>query len=357
MTSGRHHFGAFSLDPVERRLFTGNSLVDLNTRYFDALLLFLNNPGVLISKDHFLKEVWRGVPVTDEVLTQCIKTLRRQLGDNASSPHLIETVPKHGYRFIAEVTWVETEAASSSARKKAAEGEESPKQRHAFSWQQFWRIAGAGATGGGIAGLCGGLFFGLVAAGQTQQSGMGTLSTMLVLVALTTLVSLVGAAGVSFGIAASGFISGHFKYWSILGGAFGGLIIGTLGKMVGLDAFLLLLGNAPGDITGALEGLLLGGAVGCSYGLVTRYAGAEQLKYGAGIAGLGGAIAGILVTLLDGHLMSGSLSQLAGSFPDSRLHLDPFGDLMGSLGEIVTNTLEGALFGACIVGAIVLSER
>lgn len=36
--------------------------------------------------------------MTDEVLTQCIKTLRRQLGDSATQPHLIETIPKHGYR-------------------------------------------------------------------------------------------------------------------------------------------------------------------------------------------------------------------------------------------------------------------
>ena len=43
------------------------------------------------------------MPVTDEALTQCIKTLRRQLGDSASSPRFIETVPKHGYRFIAPV--------------------------------------------------------------------------------------------------------------------------------------------------------------------------------------------------------------------------------------------------------------
>ena len=43
------------------------------------------------------------MPVTDEALTQCIKTLRRQLGDDASRPRFIETVPKHGYRFIAPV--------------------------------------------------------------------------------------------------------------------------------------------------------------------------------------------------------------------------------------------------------------
>ena len=45
------------------------------------------------------------MPVTDEALTQCIRTLRRKLGDDANRPRFIETVPKHGYRFIAPVEW------------------------------------------------------------------------------------------------------------------------------------------------------------------------------------------------------------------------------------------------------------
>src|SRR6188508_1567329 len=106
MAAGRYEFDSFSLDPIERRLFNGDALVELNSRYFDALLLLLQHPGTLLSKERFLQEVWRGIPVTDEVLTQCIKTLRRQLGDSATQPHLIETVPKHGYRFIAAVSRV-----------------------------------------------------------------------------------------------------------------------------------------------------------------------------------------------------------------------------------------------------------
>src|SRR5215510_13718938 len=101
-----YQFDRFSLDPNERRLFAGELPVDLNSRYFDALLLLLQNPGMLLGKERFLQEVWRGIPVTDEVLTQCIKTLRRQLGDSATQPRLIETIPKHAYRFIAAVTAV-----------------------------------------------------------------------------------------------------------------------------------------------------------------------------------------------------------------------------------------------------------
>ena len=103
MTSGRFRFDRFLLDPADRRLFRDGEPVDLNARYLDALTLLVRESGALVSKDRFLDEVWRGVPVTDEALTQCIKTLRRQLGDDAARPRFIETVPKHGYRFVATV--------------------------------------------------------------------------------------------------------------------------------------------------------------------------------------------------------------------------------------------------------------
>src|SRR5687768_16184803 len=106
MKSGRFFFENFALDPADRQLRRDDEVIELNARYFDALALLVREQGKLVSKDRFLEEVWRGIAVTDEALTQCIKTIRRQLGDNAASPRFIETVPKHGYRFIASVAWV-----------------------------------------------------------------------------------------------------------------------------------------------------------------------------------------------------------------------------------------------------------
>ena len=57
MAVRRYQFGSFSLDPNERRLFAGDVPVDLNSRYFDALLLLLQHPGSLLSKERFLREV------------------------------------------------------------------------------------------------------------------------------------------------------------------------------------------------------------------------------------------------------------------------------------------------------------
>ncbi len=94
MASGSFRFETFALDPDDRQLKRDDAPVELNARYFDALTLLVRENGKLVSKDRFLEEVWRGVPVTDEALTQCIKTLRRQLSDDAASPRFIETVPQ-----------------------------------------------------------------------------------------------------------------------------------------------------------------------------------------------------------------------------------------------------------------------
>ena len=96
-------FDRFVLDPGDRMLRRDDRPVELSGRYLDALALLVSEQGRLVSKERFFDEVWRGIPVTDEALTQCIRTLRKQLGDDAARPRFIETVPKHGYRFIGPV--------------------------------------------------------------------------------------------------------------------------------------------------------------------------------------------------------------------------------------------------------------
>jgi DNA-binding winged helix-turn-helix (wHTH) protein len=351
----RYQFDKFSLDPIERRLFAGELLVELNSRYFDALLLLLRHRGTLLSKERFLQEVWQGIPVTDEVLTQCIKTLRRQLGDSATQPHLIETIPKHGYRFIAAVSCVADSDAAPRDQGPAL-ASEAAAAAGAYDWRQFWLTLGAGTTGGGVAGLLGGLAFGFAAAAQASQSGIGALSALLVLVALATLLALIGAAGVVGGIAAARLVARDLSFAGLMGGAVGGLLVGAFGKLIGHDAFLLLFGQAPGDITGALEGLLLGAAVGLADDLSRRFA-AERSKRNVLLAAATGAIAGLLIATTGGQLLSGSLALLTERFPDSRLDLDPLGALLGPFAASATNALEGAWFSLCLVGALMLARR
>jgi DNA-binding winged helix-turn-helix (wHTH) protein len=346
MDSDGFRFEHFVLDPGNRRLKRDDVPVELNARYFDALALLVREGGQLVSKDRFLEEVWRGVPVTDEALTQCIRTLRRQLGDDAARPRFIETVPKHGYRFIAPVEEMATAPAASKAPPR-------------YDWRQFLLLGGAGTAGAAVAGIVGGLFYGFVAS-QPLGSGMGAASALLVLLWLTLAAALMGGAGVSFGIAASGFAAA--RHWRIVGGALGGMVVGGVVKLLGMDAFNLLLGRSPGDITGAAEGVLLGGAVGLGAWLATRGGEPLPLRRSIAVAALAGGLAGVLIALLGGRLMGGSLDLLARSFPDSRLRLDPIGGLFGESGfgpvsQVVTGGFEGMLFAGCIVGAMAIARR
>lgn len=345
MESGGFRFERFTLDTRDRQLRRDGAPVELNARYFDALGLLVSEAGKLVSKDRFLDEVWRGVPVTDEALTQCIKTLRSRLGDDAASPRFIETVPKHGYRFIAAV-----EAASGDPA--------APLAAEAQGWRQLLMIGGAGTLGAGVAGLIGGLFYGFAGASQPLAPNMGAASVLLVLVWLTIAAALMGGAGVSFGIAAAS--RARSSLWTIVGGAVGGMLVGGTVKLLGLDAFHLLLGQSPGDITGAAEGALLGGAVG--FGAWLANGASVSPRRGAAYAALAGGAAGILIPLVGGRLMGGSLNLLAHHFPDSRLRLDPIGGLLGESGfgpvtQVVTGALEGMLFAGCIVGAMMLARR
>src|SRR5215213_8749367 len=155
MSPGSFRFDRFTLDLRDRQLSRDGEPVELNSRYLDALALLVGDPGRLVSKDRFLEEVWRGVPVTDEALTQCIKTLRRQLGDDAARPRFIETVPKHGYRFIAPVA-----------------GANSPTTVTNGDVRKVIDLGLAGTIGGAAAGILGGLFYGFAAAAP----GVGAIS-------------------------------------------------------------------------------------------------------------------------------------------------------------------------------------
>ncbi|MBO9671416.1 MAG: transcriptional regulator [Sphingobium sp.] len=348
MGADRFQFGDFTLDAVDRRLLRAGHPVELGSRYFDALLLLLGEPGKLVSKDRFMDEIWQGVPVTDEALTQCIRTLRRQLGDDAARPRFIETVPKHGYRFVGAVRLLGR----------------APTPVPAASYNDWLPrllfIGGAGIIGGGIAGILGGLLYGFGVNAQTMQPAMGSASVLFVLLAINLLVGLAGGAGVGFGLAISELALPQRWHWSMIGGAAGGFAIGAAAKLIGLDAFRLFLGHPPASMTGALEGALLGAAIGLATWLArhqTATLGRSMIR-----GGLAAGIAGLLVPVLGGRLLGGSLDLLLQQFPDAGFRLDSVGAMFGETGfgpvsQAVTAATEGALFGACLLGAIFLARQ
>jgi len=70
----------------------------------DVLVCLAGNAGNVTERDTLLREVWGNAVVSDEPLTRCIATLRKELGDDPQNPTYIQTVPKRGYRMICPVS-------------------------------------------------------------------------------------------------------------------------------------------------------------------------------------------------------------------------------------------------------------
>lgn len=75
----------------------------LEPRAFDLLIYLVEHRGRVVEKGELFDQVWKQSFVTDSALTQEIRQIRRAIGDDADAPQYIETIPKRGYRFIAEV--------------------------------------------------------------------------------------------------------------------------------------------------------------------------------------------------------------------------------------------------------------
>ena len=99
-------FGLFEAD-VSNRILTRNGLrVKIQDQPFRVLLLLLEHPGEIVSRDQLRSNLWPdGTHVDfDGSLNVILKKLRAALDDDSDNPRFIETVPRSGYRFIAPVT-------------------------------------------------------------------------------------------------------------------------------------------------------------------------------------------------------------------------------------------------------------
>ena len=100
----RLHFGRFELDEAEARLTCAGDPVALAPKPFAVLCALARTPGSLRTKDALLDAVWGHRFVTDSVLKTAISEVRAALDDDPKQPRYIETVSRHGYRFIASTT-------------------------------------------------------------------------------------------------------------------------------------------------------------------------------------------------------------------------------------------------------------
>src|SRR3989441_2447370 len=109
-------FGVFELDPRAGELRKKGMKIRLQGQPVEILAMLLERPGETITREELQKKLWPADTFVDfeQGLNNAMKRLRASLDDNAESPHFIETLPRHGYRFVGSV--------NGSEQTRAAEG-------------------------------------------------------------------------------------------------------------------------------------------------------------------------------------------------------------------------------------------
>lgn len=103
---GSYEFGAFTLDTRQNLLLRNNEPLKLPAKAFELLLFLVQNPNQVIDKETLMQEVWKDSFVEDANLPVHISNLRKILNGDVNGKSAIETFPKVGYRFNADVRLV-----------------------------------------------------------------------------------------------------------------------------------------------------------------------------------------------------------------------------------------------------------
>jgi cholera toxin transcriptional activator len=108
--SQRYRFGIFEVDAATGELRRQGLRVKLNTQPFQVLLMLLDRPGQLITREEISRELWPDGTFVDyeHGVNSAINRIREALGDTAASPRFLETLARRGYRFIAPVERVDS---------------------------------------------------------------------------------------------------------------------------------------------------------------------------------------------------------------------------------------------------------
>jgi DNA-binding winged helix-turn-helix (wHTH) protein/tetratricopeptide (TPR) repeat protein len=97
--------GGWRVEPKACRLARAETTVRLRPQLMDLLVCLARRAGDIVLKEEILAEVWAAQYIAESGLSRCIAELRQALGDDAHVPRFIETIPKRGYRLVADVAW------------------------------------------------------------------------------------------------------------------------------------------------------------------------------------------------------------------------------------------------------------
>ena len=143
-------FDRFRLDPHERLLLRDGEPVLLTPKAFDMLVALVENGGRLLEKEELMRSLWPDSFVEEGSLSQTVSLLRKALGESEGQK-FIQTVPRRGYRFIANVTGVKDDPGSTGRERSIPDIEDEPEPFVAENYVESERTGAQKVlgTGGG----------------------------------------------------------------------------------------------------------------------------------------------------------------------------------------------------------------
>ncbi|MGE5530740.1 MAG: winged helix-turn-helix domain-containing protein, partial [Bacteroidota bacterium] len=111
-------FDAYEVDLGGGQILKRGKRLVLRDQAFRVLAALVERPGEVVTREELHHRLWPGQVFVDfdNVLNTAVAKLREGLGDSANHPRFIETVPKHGYRFVAKVSTLPAPAESETGR-------------------------------------------------------------------------------------------------------------------------------------------------------------------------------------------------------------------------------------------------
>jgi DNA-binding winged helix-turn-helix (wHTH) protein/tetratricopeptide (TPR) repeat protein len=98
-----YRFGDCTIDASARELRSGGVLATLSPKVFDVLVYLVEHRDRAIGRDELIAAVWGKLEVTDTLLGQTVLKARRAVGDSGNGQNVIRTVPRFGYRWVADI--------------------------------------------------------------------------------------------------------------------------------------------------------------------------------------------------------------------------------------------------------------
>jgi cholera toxin transcriptional activator len=113
-SSPRYRFGVFEADASSGELRKQGIRIKLNAQPFQLLLMLLDHPGEVLTREEIAKTLWSEGTFVDyeHGLNSAVNRIREALGDTASNPRFVETLARRGYRFVAPVQRITAEIPS-----------------------------------------------------------------------------------------------------------------------------------------------------------------------------------------------------------------------------------------------------